>query len=438
MLKREQALRAYAVAGLAALVLLCAHYAIWIGAGLPSTLHPSPASLAAPTFLLVVGAVAVLAKTWSARRAQSPLDTVPAERGLVPFCVGLAAIGEAAPLVLAIIGLPTNIHVNALTLAGGVLSAPALLKLLFPAPAVEDNPWAGTLDEAAQEATRLRAAPQPNPVTTTSSPRPAFLREVPNPGIAFPDVVGLDGAKQDVAESIRLMEDPALAKMHGIEPVRGILLHGPPGTGKTFFARATAGQFGKRFLDVRASDLVSQYVGETEKNIAAAFAYARQVGPAILFIDEIDGLARNRALARNDWEISRVNALLTEMDGITKDPNAPIVIGATNRIDDLDPAILRPGRFDRKILVGLPTPKDRSLMLQHMLKGSELAAGFQGSWLVRTTEGMSPAELKALVQDVKRRIFREGRPTPRPITAADFQAALASVRLTATQEVPHA
>lgn len=418
-------IRVAGTTSLVGLALLLAHYAVWYAARLPVVVHPAPVHAAVIVGILVAAGVWCISIAWKARRVESAFDMVLPHRGLPAFAIAMGALGEALPLALTFVGIPGNVHASAGVVAIAVASAAPLMTRIMPAPTASGHPWARALDEAQEEAIHLRnATPAPRP----SVDRPAFLREVVNPGVKLCDVVGLAAAKQDVAESIKLMTDPATAQRHGIEPVRGLLLHGPPGTGKTFFARAAAGEFGKRFLEVRASDLVSQYVGETEKNIAAAFEYARAVAPCILFFDEVDGLARNRALARNDWEISRVNALLTEMDGLTKDARAPIVIGATNRIDDLDPAVLRPGRFDRKVLVGLPEAGDRALLLGSLLKGTPVAQGFPMHRLVEATAGMSPAELKALVQDVRRRIYREGGAKPRPITGSDLQAALATAR----------
>ncbi len=431
------AVRTVGTAGLACILLVLGHYVVWLGVQAnPNATFPAQSLLMAGAVALAVSVyMMVLARR--ARLATSPLDVVGTTRGLPQICVGMGLLGEAAVILFALVGGSNNVHLGAGAVMLGVASAPFVLRSVFPVPTSEDHPWQRTLRESQEAAVAMRVNQTEAPRAIETSNRPPFLREVLSPGISYDDVIGLDGAKRDVTEAIRLMENPQLAVVHGIEPVRGLLLHGPPGTGKTHFARATAGQFGKRFLEVRSSDLVSQYVGETEKNIAAAFAYARRVGPAILFVDEIDGLARDRSLARNDWEVSRVNALLTEMDGISKDPKAPIVIGATNRIDDLDPAILRPGRFDRKVLVGLPDGKDRARMLRQMLKGSRLAAGFDPTWLVAQTHGMSPADLKALVQDVKRTIFREGNATPRTIEMADFKAALATVSTTTRPQEIH-
>lgn len=416
---RDVTLRAAGIAALCCLGLVVGHYAIW-SAKDPAfgAVGPNPVIAAA---VMVGGSGILFVQAWRRRRPESQLDTVAPERGLAAWTIAIWLVLEACLLALVTLGFALNVHVAAAMVAVVVLSGPLALPAFMPRPALGSHPWSKDLEEAVEQAQVLRAAAPPTPPAA----RPGFLREVTNPGVSFRDVVGLQDAKRDVAEAFQLIQDPSLARRHGIEPVRGVLLHGPPGTGKTFFARAAAGQFAKRFLEVRASDLVSQYVGETEKNIAAAFAYARTVAPCILFFDEVDGLARNRAHARNDWEVSRVNALLTEMDGISKDDRAPIVIAATNRPDDLDPAVLRPGRFDRMVHVGLPNAADRAAMLRAMLQGSHLAPGADGPWLVEATAGMSPAELKALVQEVRRRIFREGAATPRPIAAADFQAALA-------------
>lgn len=261
--------------------------------------------------------------------------------------------------------------------------------------------------------------------TATSTTAPRGLQVVTNPQVSYKDLVGMEDTKRELLEAIKLMRDPATMERHGLDPVRGILLHGPPGTGKTHFARATGGELGIKFLAVQSSDLVSKYVGETEHNIAAVFEYARRAGPAILFFDEFDALARDRSKAVNDWEVSRVNAILTEMDGLTKDKNRPIVLAATNRLDDLDAAFLRPGRFDRRVYVGLPDAAARRAMLKQFYKGRQLAAGFDGERIVHLTEGCSAAELQRLVKDVYMRIYRENPAmAPRALRTEDLVACL--------------
>lgn len=255
---------------------------------------------------------------------------------------------------------------------------------------------------------------------------PRGVQVVAKPDVSYKDLVGMEATKRELLEAIRLIRDPATMKRHGLDPVRGVLLHGPPGTGQTHFARATAGELGVKFLAVQCSDLVSKYVGETEHNIAAAFQYARQVGPAILFFDEFDAIARDRSKATNDWEVSRVNTILTEMDGLTKDPKRPIVLAATNRLDDLDPAFLRPGRFDRRVHVGLPDAAARHAMLRQFTRGRTFAPSFDLGRLVRATEGLSAADLQRLAKDAFMRIYRENPAAPpRSLTTDDFLACLA-------------
>jgi AAA+ superfamily predicted ATPase len=259
---------------------------------------------------------------------------------------------------------------------------------------------------------------------------PRGVQAVAHPGVSYRDLVGMDSTKRELLEAIRLMRDPATMERHGLDPVRGVLLHGPPGTGKTHFARATAGELGVKFLAVQSSDLVSKYVGETEQNIAAIFRYAREAGPALLFFDEFDALARDRSKATNDWEVSRVNTILTEMDGLTKDAKRPIVLAATNRLDDLDQAFLRPGRFDRRVYVGLPDATARRAMLTQFTKGRSMAPSFDAGRLVRLTDGQSAADLQRLVKDAFMRIYREN-PTaaPRALTTEDFLACITRAKL---------
>lgn len=251
---------------------------------------------------------------------------------------------------------------------------------------------------------------------------PACLTVVKEPGVTFQDVIGMAQAKKDLGQAIQIMESPELQQRHGLKPITGLLMHGPPGTGKTLFARAAAGEYGRRFFAVKTSDLVSKFHGESEKNVHAVFEYARQQAPAILFFDEIDAIASDRRYAQHGYETAVLTTLLTEMDGIDKDSRQPIVIAATNRLDRLDAAILRPGRFDRKVLVGLPDHGDRKALWQHYV--GERGAGMDFDRLATDSHGMSPANIASVVQEAVREVFFENpKAEPRPIRMDDLRRA---------------
>lgn len=176
--------------------------------------------------------------------------------------------------------------------------------------------------------------------------------------------------------------------------IKGILLYGPPGTGKTHLTRSIAKESGASMLSVDGATLLSKYIGETEKNIKAAFTLAEKLYPCVLFIDEVDSLFYDRGMARRTWERSAVTQFLMQMDGLAQNERAPCVIVATNRPDSLDNAFLR--RLPQKIPIGLPDTKSRSKILEVILEGEELAPLVEIDSLARETEGYSGSDLRSL------------------------------------------
>ena len=221
--------------------------------------------------------------------------------------------------------------------------------------------------------------------------RPSAMREVlvETPNVKWDDVGGLESTKQEMIEAIEWpMKYPASFKRLGIRPPRGILLYGPPGTGKTLLAKAVAKESEANFIQVKGPSLLSMWVGESEKGVRKIFERARQVSPCIIFFDEIDSLAARRGLEAGARVTEQVlNQLLAEMDGI-EDLTNIIVVGATNRPDMLDPALLRPGRFDRILLVNVPDKKGRLEILKIHTKNMPLE--------------ISKEEIKKLEDDFKR------------------------------------
>ena len=184
-------------------------------------------------------------------------------------------------------------------------------------------------------------------------------------------------------------------------PPKGILLYGPPGTGKTMLARAMAGESDVAFFQISAAEFKSPYTGESEANIRRIFERARKYAPAIIFIDEIDAVARRRGTGMgggHDEREQTLNQLLVEMDGFGINEGI-IVMAATNRVDILDPAILRPGRFDRKIMVGRPDVKGREEILQVHAKDKPLAEDVDLKQVAQTTAGMTGADLENLMNE---------------------------------------
>jgi transitional endoplasmic reticulum ATPase len=224
-----------------------------------------------------------------------------------------------------------------------------------------------------------------------------------------------------------VIEDPESARRYGVEPPTGLLLAGPPGTGKTTVAKVLAAQAHASFYPVSGADVMSKWVGESEGNIRRLFERARENRPSIVFIDEIDALAGRRGgLETHD---SHVNQLLAEIDGVTGQRGV-FVIGATNRPDQLDPAILRGGRLSRTIVLGLPDEAGRLAILR-LHTARMPTVGVDLDELARATDKLSPADLKALAQEaalaaMTRAGGREG--VPASVTQADFEEALGRLR----------
>ncbi len=238
---------------------------------------------------------------------------------------------------------------------------------------------------------------------TTPSLGSISLGEMPNYG--FDKVANLDEVKQRLIESVVWpVSDPERFRAMGIDPPQGILLYGPPGTGKTFVIRALAHEAGAAFFPVKGAELLDKYVGESERGVREIFARARAAAPSIIFFDEIDALAPVRGRSTNSVTDSVVAALLTEMDGVTERGDVA-VIGATNRRDLIDPALLRAGRFEIQIELGLPDVKARRALLE--ISDIPFAPGIDQDRLAAVTEGMSMADLAGTLREAALAALRE-------------------------------
>jgi cell division protease FtsH len=203
----------------------------------------------------------------------------------------------------------------------------------------------------------------------------AKLYDQERESITFDDVAGARGAKVELYEIVEFLKDPTRFEALGGEMPKGLLLVGPPGTGKTLLARAVAGEAGVPFFSITGSDFMEMFVGVGASRVRNMFEEAKKVAPAIIFIDELDSIGRRRGAGLgggHDEREQTLNQLLSELDGFEPSENV-IVIAATNRPDILDPALLRPGRFDRQITVDLPTTKDRVEILQIHARNKPLA-----------------------------------------------------------------
>ena len=225
------------------------------------------------------------------------------------------------------------------------------------------------------------------------------------PKFTFKDVFGLERAKKRLAHVVSLLKNPLTVEKMGLRPPSGFLFTGPPGTGKTFLARAFAGEADIPFFQLSAGELSSKYFGESEERIRELFSNARKFAPSIIFIDEIDSIASSRSGMggnTNEHYAKTLNQLLTSMDGFEKDDKYVFVMAATNRMDSLDPAILRPGRFDEKILFDLPSADTLGKMFMHFLPG--LFTGEDCRELARIkarTRGFSLAQIDLVIREAK-------------------------------------
>ena len=229
------------------------------------------------------------------------------------------------------------------------------------------------------------------------------------PGTMFDDVAGYDGVKQEIREVVDFLQKPEKFAEVGARVPKGILLVGPPGTGKTLLARAVAGEAGVPFLSVTGSDFMEMFVGVGASRVRDLFETARKMGRAIIFIDELDSVGRKRGAGLgggHDEREQTLNQMLSEMDGFEASEGI-VVLAATNRPDILDPALLRPGRFDRQVVVPLPELSDRRAILAVHAKGKSLADDVDFDVFARGTPGMSGADLANLINEAALIAVRE-------------------------------
>ncbi|WP_456421470.1 CDC48 family AAA ATPase [Thermococcus sp.] len=279
---------------------------------------------------------------------------------------------------------------------------------------------------------------------------PSALREVllEVPNVHWDDIGGLEEVKQELREAVEWpLKYPEAFQGLGITPPKGILLYGPPGTGKTLLAKAVANESEANFIAIKGPEVLSKWVGESEKNIREIFRKARQAAPTVIFIDEIDAIAPRRGTDVNRVTDRLINQLLTEMDGIQENSGV-VVIGATNRPDIIDPALLRPGRFDRLILVPAPDEKARLEIFKVHTRKVPLAEDVNLEELAKRTEGYTGADIEAVVREAAmlamRRALQEGiiRPGMKAdeirrkvkVTMKDFKEALKKIGPSVSKE----
>ena len=242
-------------------------------------------------------------------------------------------------------------------------------------------------------------------------------------GIRFADVAGEDEAKENLQEIVDYLHDPSKYKDIGAQMPKGILLVGPPGTGKTMLAKAVAGESNVPFFSISGSEFVEMFVGMGASKVRDLFKQAKEKAPCIVFIDEIDAIGQKRNSGQfggNDEREQTLNQLLTEMDGFEGNTGV-IILAATNRPDSLDPALTRPGRFDRRVPVELPDLKGREEILKVHAKKVKIAPGVDFNTVARMASGASGAELANIVNEAALRAVRAGR---KSVTQADLEESI--------------
>ena len=261
----------------------------------------------------------------------------------------------------------------------------------------------------------------------------AKLKDVKKPSVTFDDVAGMKNVKKDLRETIEFLKDPSKFTVLGAKVPKGILLFGPPGTGKTLLARAVAGEADVPFYSISASEFIEMFVGVGASRVRDMFKKARETQPSIIFIDEIDSVGRTRGAGLgggHDEREQTLNQLLSELDGFEPHEEV-IVIAATNRPDVLDPALLRPGRFDRHIVIDRPGWEDRKAILEVHVRGKKLSSNISLDDLAKGTPGMTGADLENLTNEAALVATRENKTE---IDKQDFEEARDKILMGAVRE----
>ncbi|MFC7361580.1 AAA family ATPase [Nocardioides astragali] len=264
---------------------------------------------------------------------------------------------------------------------------------------------------------------------STEDPGPAPY-DVELVGIRLADVGGLSEVKKRLEASfLAPLRNPELRRLYGKSLRGGLLLYGPPGCGKTYLAKAVAGELGASFIHVSLADVLDMYIGQSERNVKELFEVARSSAPCVLFLDELDAIGQKRSLTRNSGTRTTVNQLLTELDGVGSDNEGVFVLAATNHPWDVDPALRRPGRLDRTLLVLPPDREAREAILRTHLRDRPVER-IDTRRLAKATEGFSGADLAHLCESASENALMEsvGSGKVRMIGMADFDQALSEIR----------
>ncbi|WP_418286708.1 CDC48 family AAA ATPase [Halorubrum sp. DTA46] len=373
----------------------------------------------------IEGAETTAAKVWRADRQDWNTDTVRVDgftRQNADVGIGervtirKAEAEKAEKLVLA---PPEEASVQFGSDAAGmvkrqILKRPVVERDIVPVMSSTNHPF---MRSPGQAIPLIAVETEPEGVCLITEDTDVELREEPisgfektGGGITYEDIGGLQGEIQRVREMVELpMKHPQIFSKLGIEPPQGVLLHGPPGTGKTLLAKAVANETSASFFSIAGPEIISKYYGESEQQLREIFEDAKEESPSIIFIDELDSIAPKREDVTGEVERRVVAQLLTMMDGL-ETRGQVIVIGATNRVDSVDPALRRPGRFDREIEIGVPDEVGRKEILQIHTRGMPLSDDVSLDHLADETHGFVGADIESLTKEAAMKALRRYLP----------------------------
>ncbi|PSP48431.1 AAA family ATPase [Halobacteriales archaeon QH_3_68_24] len=369
-------------------------------------------------------------------------DVKPAKRVRVALPQNLRVRGDVAPMIRNNLSGQAITEGQTVPVSFGLGPLSSMSGQQIPLKVASTDP-SGTV--VVTDGTDVEVAEEPAEQIQGEGPRGGAEA----PDVTYEDIGGLDDELEQVREMVELpMRHPELFETLGIEPPKGVLLHGPPGTGKTLMAKAVANEIDAYFTDISGPEIMSKYYGESEEQLREVFDEAEENAPAIVFIDEIDSIAPKRGETQGDVERRVVAQLLSLMDGL-EERGQVIVIGATNRVDAVDPALRRGGRFDREIEIGVPDKDGRKEILQVHTRGMPLAEGIDLDQYAESTHGFVGADLESLAKEAAMGALRRVRPEldlesdridaevleHLEVSEADFRQALKGIEPSALREV---